>query len=457
VVTELSPAPLLPATERALLQRIATAQAEGRTPSLVAAVVRDGQPVWIGARGDVGPDPGSVQYRIGSLTKTFVAVQVLRLRDEGRLELSDRIDRHLPDAPVGHLTVAQLLAHTGGLRSEPPGPWWERTPGALRPDLPDVVGEHPGKHPPGRRFHYSNPGFAILGAVVERLRDTPWEAALRAEVLDPLGMSRTAGTPVPGHADGWAVHPWADVLLPEPREDYGPMAPAGQLWSTVADLCRFAGFLIAGDERVLSAQSVAEMRAPAAPADDPDSGYGLGLQLLRHGGRQLVGHTGSVPGFLATLWASPEADVGAVALANVTAGPAIGALVADLASTVIDNEPHIPDAWRPLADADPALLELVGPWYWGPTPMLLRLGAGRELSLSPVTGGGRRTALRPEPDGTWTGLDGYFAGETLRVVRDTAGTVSHLDLGTFVLTRAPYGPDEPVPGGVDPDGWRSAG
>jgi CubicO group peptidase (beta-lactamase class C family) len=448
---------LLPATQRALLHRIATAQVEGRTPALVAAVVRDGETVWTGALGDVGPDPATVQYRIGSISKTFVAVQVLRLRDEGGLDLTERIDRYLPDTPVGHLTVGQLLAHTGGLRSEPPGPWWERTPGALRPELPDVLGDEPVKHPPGRRFHYSNPGFALLGATVERLRGTSWEAALRAEVLDPLGMTGTAGAPAPGHAKGWAVHPWADVLLPEPHEDYGPMAPAGQLWSTASDLCRLAWLLIAGDERVLSAQTVAEMRVPAAPADDPDAGYGLGLQLLRRDGRQLVGHTGSVPGFLATLWVSPEARVGAVALTNVTSGPAIGALVADLVTVVIDKEPPIPDAWRPLADADPALLDLVGPWYWGPVPMLLRLGAGRELTLSAVADGGRRTALRPEPDGTWTGLDGYFAGETLRVVRGADGTISHLDLGTFVLTRTPYDPDTPVPGGVDPDGWRAAG
>ncbi|MFD8169779.1 serine hydrolase, partial [Streptomyces cellulosae] len=94
---------LLPGTRRALLHRIAVAQTEGRAPSLVAAVVRDGRTVWSGARSSVEgevPD-GDVQYRIGSITKTFTAVLVMRLRDEGLLDLADPLERHLPGTGVG--------------------------------------------------------------------------------------------------------------------------------------------------------------------------------------------------------------------------------------------------------------------------------------------------------------------------------------------------------------------
>jgi D-alanyl-D-alanine carboxypeptidase len=451
---------LLPCTRRALLHRLATAQVEGRAPSLVGAVVRDGRPVWVGARGEVDGRPPDewVRYRIGSLTKTFTAVLVMRLRDEGRLALTEAIERHLPGTGVGELTVAQVLAHLGGIASEPPGPWWERTAGTLRPELADLLDDDPVRHPAGRRYHYSNPGYALLGAVVERLRGRSWADALHAEILQPLGMIGTAPVSAAGHARGWAVHPWADALLPEPTEDYGPMAPAGQLWSTAADLCRWATFLSTGDDRVLSAATLAEMRAPAAPPEgpDPSAGYGLGLQLLRRDGRLLCGHTGSVPGFLAALWVSPDDGVGAVALANTTAGPPIGEIAADLLRIVADREPRIPADWRPASDTGPVLREVAGPWYWGPAPLLLRVRAGRELELAFLTGGGRATRLRPEPDGTWTGLDGYFAGETLRVVRGPDGAVTHLDLGTFVLTRGPYDPPGPVPGGVDPAGWRTA-
>ena len=452
-------AELLPATRRALLHRIAVGQSEGRAPSLVGAVVREGQLVWTGARGGTdGQAPGAdTQYRIGSLTKTFTAVLVMRLRDEGLLDLQDPLAEHLEVPEAAGATIAQLLSHTSGLAAEARGPWWERTPGALRPETADIFGERPLVHPAGRRHHYSNTGFALLGALVERLRGAAWADVLAREVLEPLGMTRTSVEPRAPHAGGWAVHPWADVLLAEPAEDTGRMAPAGQLWSTAADLARFAAFLLDGDDRVLGAATLAEMRRPAAPPEgrDWDGGYGLGVQLARGEGRFLYGHVGSMPGFLAALWVSADDRLAGIALANVTSGAYIASVAADLVTITAEHEPRIPAPWRPLPEADPALLALTGPWYWGPTPFLLRLRADRGLELSPVSGTGRGSRFRAEPDSTWTGLDGYWAGETLRVVAGREdGTPGHLDLGTFVLTREPYAPDGAVPGGVDPEGWR---
>ncbi|MFF7735258.1 serine hydrolase [Streptomyces sp. NPDC007984] len=454
---------LLPGTRRALLHRIAVAQAEGRAPSLVAAVVRDGATVWTGARTSVeGHAPDEyVQYRIGSITKTFTAVLVLRLRDEGALDLEDPIEKHLPGTGLGEVTVAELLAHTGGLAAETPGPWWERSPGALRPELADVLGERPALTAPGRRFHYSNPGYAVLGALIEKLRGAPWEDVLRREVLEPLGLHRTSARPEAPHAGGWAVHPWADVMLPEPTEDLGRMAAAGQLWSTTGDLARFAVFLVNGDERVLSAETLREMRTPSAPheAADVASGYAycLGMEIRRRNGRSLVGHTGSLPGFLACLMISVEDDVAAIALANCTSGPLLFAVAADLVRIVAEAEPRIPAPWKPLGEADRSLLELTGQWYWGTYAFVLRLTSDGLVSLGPLTGAGRRSRFRPNGDGTWAGLEGYYSGELLRAVRRPDGSVSHLDLGSFVFTREPYGEDASVPGGVDPEGWRGIG
>ncbi|NED21062.1 beta-lactamase family protein [Streptomyces sp. SID9913] len=454
---------LLPSTRRALLHRIAAAQADGRAPSVVAAVVRGGRMVWTGARAwseEAVPD-ADTQFRIGSITKTFTAVLVLRLRDEGVLDFGDPLEKHLPGTDAGKATVAELLAHAGGLAAETPGPWWERTPGALRPELADVLGEHPVVHPAGRRFHYSNPGYALLGALVERLRGASWEDVLRQEVLEPLGLRRTGVRPLAPHADGWAVHPWADVVLPEPAEDLGRMAPAGQLWSTVGDLARFADFLVRGDERVLGAASLSEMRTPAAPSEAADVAggyaYGLGMELRHEEGRALVGHTGSLPGFLACLTIGVEDDVAAVVLANCTAGIPVFSLAADLVRTVAEAEPRIAAPWQPMREADPDLLELVGPWYWGTQSCALRLSADGLLSLEPLSGTGRRSRFRPNGDGTWTGLEGYYAGEVLTPVRRPDGSVGHLDLGSFVFTRRPYDGDAPVPGGVDPEGWRGTG
>ncbi|MGW0809915.1 serine hydrolase domain-containing protein [Nonomuraea sp. NPDC002799] len=432
------------ATARALMRRLAVEQAECRVPSLTAAIVRDGRTAWFGGRGRVGgtAPTAATQYRIGSITKSMVAVVVMRLRDEGVLRLGDTLGEHLPDTPLGHLTIAQLLSHTAGLSAEPPTAWWERTPGIAVGDLLERVGPAELKHRPGRRFHYSNVGFALLGELIGRLRGTTWLKAVRAEVLDPLGMNDTTARPRAPHATGYAVHPWADVVLAEPEHDHEAMGPAGQLWSTPHDLARWAAFLGGDTAGVLCPGTLAEMREPAG-VEDGDTwtgGFGLGLQLARTGGRRLSGHSGSMPGFLATVWAEPAEGVGALFMANTTSGMN-GTLLTDLLDILDSYEPRLPDEWQPVA-ADPALLALTGLWHWGPKPYALRLLPERGLSLEPVEGRGRASRFVPQEDGTWLGLDGYYAGETLRVAAD------HLDLNTFVFTREPYAPAAPVPGGV---------
>ncbi|MFC4534907.1 serine hydrolase domain-containing protein [Sphaerisporangium dianthi] len=449
-------AAILEGTARALLRRVAIEQAEARLPSLVATVLRDGEPVWFGARGtteDGAAPTADTQYRIGSITKSLVAVLVMRLRDEGLLELNDPLSRHMPATPVGEVTIAQLLSHTGGLTAEPPGQWWERVPGVEIDALTQALDERTSRHRPGRRFHYSNLGFALLGELVARHRKADWADVVRAEILEPLGMRDTTTRPRVPHARGYAVHPWADVLLPEPEHDAVSMAPAGQLWSTCADLATWARFLARGDQRVLSPATLAEMREPAG-VDDADMwsvGFGLGIQLLRHRGRRLAGHGGSMPGFLAVVWGDPADGGGVLCMANATSGlrPSVAT---DLLDILEAHEPAIPRAWAP-TPADPDLLQLTGPWYWGPTAFLLRLLPGRDLMLSPVSGQGRTSRFAAQPDGSWLGLEGYYAGESLRVVRRADGSVGHLDLNTFIFTRVPYDPSAPIPGGVEESGW----
>ncbi|GAA2276581.1 serine hydrolase domain-containing protein [Nonomuraea roseoviolacea subsp. roseoviolacea] len=440
-----------PAAARALLRRLAEDQSGNRVPSIVAGIVRDGRLAWFGARGHLddgtAPTPDT-RYRLGSITKSLVAVLVMRLRDEGRLDLLDPVGKHLPEAPAGDVTVAQLLSHTGGLSAEPPTAWWERTPGLPADGLLARLSPDDLKHRPGRRFHYSNVGYALLGELAARLRGAPWLDAVREEILQPLGMRSVIDRPAPPHATGYAVHPYADVLLREPEHDAGAMAPAGQLWASAADLGRWAAFVAGDTGGVLSAGTLAEMREPAT-IDDGDawtSGYGLGMQLTRHAGRRLAGHTGSMPGFLATVWADPADRVGVLFLANVTSGVS-RSLPLDLLDILAEHEPRLPEPWRP-SPADPGLLALTGVWHWGPTPYVLRLLPDRMLSLAPMNGPGRASRFAPRDDGTWVGLEGYYAGETLRAAPD------HLDINTFVFTRTPYDPQAPVPGGVA--GWEHA-
>ncbi|NYI04205.1 serine hydrolase domain-containing protein [Allostreptomyces psammosilenae] len=432
---------LLPSTERALLRRLAVAQVEGRVPSVLAAVIRDGRTVWTGARGRVDgrPPTPDTQYRIGSTTKTFTAVLVMRLRDAGLLDLADPLDRHLPGTAAGDRTIAQLLSHTGGLATFPPG-GWPRVPGPTElPTGPELLIERA-----GRRYHYSNLAFALLGRVVERLRGTSWADAVSGEILKPLGLADTTTAPRAPHATGWAVHPWAETLVPEPAAGGGAMAPAGDLWSTLTDLTRWAVFLGGDTGEVLHPDTLAEMREPAVVEDGDEwsLGFGLGLQLLRVGGRRIVGQPGGAPGFLTTVWADPAERTGAVFLANTSSGVS-PSLATDLLGILAEREPAVPAEWLP-REVAPDLLELTGYWYWGPRPHVLRIRRDGLLDLGqvnvrtrPSRFRARPCRFRAEPDGTWTGLDGGHAGDTLRVVRAPDGTPTALDLGAVVLTRQP--------------------
>ncbi|WP_432573881.1 serine hydrolase domain-containing protein [Kineococcus sp. SYSU DK005] len=457
--------PVLPSTARALDHLLAGAQARHRLPSVVAGVVRGGRLVWSGAAGTAVVDPlgaepatAGTQYRIGSITKTFVAAGVLRCVEDELVGLDDPLGRHLPELGahgVGALTVGQLLGQASGLQAETDGPWWERTPGGDWRQLLPLLGPGALRHRAGVRFHYSNVGYGVLGELLGRVRGAAWDEVVAAQFLRPLGMDRTSARPQEPAARGFAVHPWADVLLPEPEHDAGAMAPAGQLWSTVQDLARWAG-AVAHGAGVLRRETVRAAWQPQVVDDARGAawgaGYGLGLQVWNAGGRRFAGHSGSMPGFVALLRVDVETSDAVVVLTNSTTGP--GDLGVRLLAAFTDAEPAPPRPWRPRAvGAD--VLELVGPWYWGPTPLLLRAGPDGSLELTGMTGPARSSRFAREAGaGAWRGLDEYYAGEVLRPVRGADGAVSHLDLASFRLTRIPYDPGADVPGGVDPGGWR---
>ncbi len=450
---------MLQPTTAALLSTLLRAeQASSRLPSVVAGVVRHGALAWADAAGnldgraDSQPAGVQAQYRIGSITKTFVGVAVMRLRDEGLLSLGDQLDVHLPGTAFGHVTIAQLLSHAAGLQAETHGPWWERTAGGeWDPLAASIAGL---RHRPGQRFHYSNVGFAALGELIGRLRGTAWDEVVRRELLEPLGMSRTTPRPVAPYAPGLAVHPYADLVMPEPEHDAGAMAPAGQLWSTVADLGNWAAFLAGDTGDVLSADTLAEMREPLVVEDNPGAAwtgaYGLGLQVWNVDGQRFVGHGGSMPGFLAGLRVDVASGDGVVIMTNSTAGLS-RAISADMLATLATTEPIAPPTWH-TTKVTPAVVELVGAWFWGPAPFTLRASTDDWLELVPDNGG-RGSRFRPVGRDVWVGQDGYYAGEPLRVVRRDDGAVSHLDLASFVFTRTPYDPSAEIPGGLDPRGW----
>jgi CubicO group peptidase (beta-lactamase class C family) len=422
-------------------------------PSVAAALTRDGALVWRGSHGGAtgGADgrPVDLQYRIGSITKTMTAVLVLQLRDEGLLDLNAPVTAYLEEVDLPGVTVRHLLSHSSGLGAEPPGEWWERTAGIGFVELAAGIASAREVFAPGRTHHYSNLGFGLLGEVVARLRGGTWWESLSSRVLEPLGMLRTSHDPFQPHAQGWSVDPWAGTLTPEPANDTGAMAPAGQVWSTVLDLATYADFLLGGHRDVLPLSTLEEMSTPQAGtyADGAGDTYGLGLRILDGGSGSLVGHTGSMPGFQASLFVDRPRRAGAVVLANSTSGLPTDTVTAGLLDLFEEVEPAVEPAWTPVEDVPPPVADVLGVWHWGSAPRVLRwdghVVAMTGLGLDPH--GADVFALR---DGVLVGVAGYHDGEPLTAVRRDDGSVSHLLVSTFVLTRTPYDPEAPIPGGV---------
>ncbi|MEH0985490.1 serine hydrolase domain-containing protein [Micromonospora sp. CPCC 205556] len=433
--------PLLPETARQVDILVAGAQATGRAPSLVLGVVRDGTLTHLAAAGDHPRPDADLQYRLGSISKTMTAVLVMQQRDAGRLTLDDPLERHLPGTAVGAPTLRQLLGHAGGLQREPDGQWWERTEGTDLATLLAALTPAKIAYPPHRAYHYSNLAYGLLGGVLERVTGTPWAELLRERVLTPLGLTRTTYHATEPYARGYVVHPWHETLREEPRTDTGAMAPAGQLWSTIDDLARWAAFLADPDPAVLAPATLTEMCAPVA-ISDLDSwrgGHGLGLELYREGDRVHVGHGGSMPGYVATLAVHRPSRTAVVGFANSYGlrGTHLGGLARQVLTLVLDAEPAPVTPWRPAAAPPPAeLTELTGRWWWMGIEYEFRIDGGTgELHGGPV--GQRALRFTREGPDRWRGHSGGQDGEILTVVRDGAGRVVALDIATFVFTRTP--------------------
>ncbi|HYJ79766.1 MAG TPA: serine hydrolase domain-containing protein [Longimicrobiaceae bacterium] len=261
-------------------------------------------------------DPERTVWRIGSITKTFTATAVMQLADRGRLDLRSDANRYLtrvklPATYPLPVTVADLLAHTGGLDEIRPGTQAASRAGLL--SLPDFLRPRLARvRPPGQVTSYSTYGITLAGALVEEVSGETFERFLARNLWEPLGMGRTSITAVP---DSLA----ADVAVgyelrggtPEPQGwEWYHTAPASSINSTAADMARY---LIAhleggglGGARILSAGAAAEMHRQHATMHPRIPGATLGFWEDYVGEVRVVEHGGNMAGFSAQLTLIPS-------------------------------------------------------------------------------------------------------------------------------------------------------
>jgi CubicO group peptidase (beta-lactamase class C family) len=321
-------------------------------PGAAWGIVIDGEVAHVGVTGyrdletksPVTPD--SV-FRIASMTKSFTAISILKLRDEGKLSLDDPAERYVPelrsltyptsDSP--RITIRNLLSHAEGFPED--NPWGDRQLADSEQQLTDMIrGGIPFSNAPGVAYEYSNYGFAILGRIVSRVSGMPYTDYVTANVIRPLGMTSTTLEPskVPAdrlaHGYRWEDERWKD----EPLLANGSFGSMGGMLTTVADLSRYvAAFLSAwpprdGDEqpplRRASLREMQQVWRPASAAVTRDAGgalqmtsggYGFGLRISQTCTFPfVVAHSGGLPGFGSQMRWLPDYGVGIVAFGNLT-------------------------------------------------------------------------------------------------------------------------------------------
>ena len=424
---------------------LAKAQADNRLPSVAGAVVRGGEILWSDAVGLADADSGEAatpdhQYRIGSITKTFTAVGVMQLRDEGKLDLEDRLDDHLDVPARGDLTLRRMLSHGSGLQREIPGNVWEtlQFPKSTK-ELLATLAEAELVLAPGERWHYSNLAFILLGEVIGNVGGTPYEDYVEQRILRPLGLTRTSFAPEAPTAVAYSVEPYTDVVQREPMlvERTGGIAAAGQLWSTVGDLCRWAAFLASPDPEVLSPDSLELMTSVQSMADPYrwSLAWGVGLMLVRNGERIYCGHDGGMPGYLANVLVDRDSGLGGAVLVNGTnVSPAEVTL--SLVDKARERRPAESEVWRPGPPPPDELASALGRWWSEAAEFVFRWHDGRlEARWAGAPDWMPWTRFEQVDGDRFRTVFGRERGESLELVRGDDGTVTRMYWATYPFDR----------------------
>jgi D-alanyl-D-alanine carboxypeptidase len=271
-------------------------------PGLSLVVIKDQKVVKAQGYGlanvelNVPATPETV-YKIGSVSKQFIATGIMLLVEEGKLSLDDPVSKFLEGAPETWkpITVRHLLTHTSGLVREAPG----FDPLKIQNDADVIKTAYslPLRFAPGEKYEYCNVGYFTLAEIIRKLSGKPWGDYLSERVFKPLGMNATRPTDmvelVPNRANGYV---WRNEKL-QNASIYFALRPSGAFLSTVLDLAKWEAALANG--KVLKRSVLQQMWTAVKLNNGTQQPYGFGWQLDDVRGHKLVNHGGSLPGFRA--------------------------------------------------------------------------------------------------------------------------------------------------------------
>ena len=247
------------------------------------------------------PVSAATRYRIGSITKMFTAAMIFQLVEEGKLKLTDTLDKFFPQIPNAQkITIAQMLAHRSGihnLTSNPDFSSWKMNP-KTQDEMVVIIAKGKPVFEPGEKAEYSNSGYLLLGYIVEKVGGSSYQEALKQRITSKIGLKDTyfgAGFIDAGKNESFSYNFVADWKQ-ETETHLSIPGGAGAIISTPSDLTRFIQALF--DGKIVSKESLDQMK--------PKDKYGLGINLYPLGGKTFYGHGGGIDGFRSLLVYLPE-------------------------------------------------------------------------------------------------------------------------------------------------------
>ncbi len=322
-------------------------------PALAVVVVKDGKicdraAVGVRKSGDPTPVTTNDVFHIGSCTKSMTATLTAMLIEEGKLRWNTSIAEMFPDLKgkmnkqYEAVTVEQLLQHRGGVPGSPPPAAWQRaweqkgSPRQQRSEFIAAILGQPPQAAPGTKMIYSNQGYAIIGAMLEKLADQPWETLLTEKLFQPLEM-KSAGFGVPGPKDK-VDQPWGHTrkllqTLPQQSDNPPAIGPGGTVHCSLDDLARYVMIHLDGERHggLLKPETFRKLHTP------PDGGdYACGWVVVKRGwaGGNALMHNGSNTMWYLVMWLAPGKNFAVVTATNI-AGPGAEKGCDDVAGAMI--------------------------------------------------------------------------------------------------------------------------
>ncbi|GGV10365.1 serine hydrolase domain-containing protein [Streptomyces spectabilis] len=321
-------------SQQELAEAVEARATEFGVPGMSVGILVDGQEIFashgVTSLADPTPVDEKTLFHLASVSKTFTATALMRLVAEGKVDLDAPVRRYVPELrladeeAVERITVLNLLNHTAGLD------WNLIDDGRGDRSLAGLVAklhELPLIAPPGTRASYSQAGYNLVGRIIEKVTDLPFEQAVASLVLEPVGLSDTVYGLAEVMVRKFAVgYNRGDDGALEPARPWGAFKegaradnPGGGLASSASDLLRWARFLLGDGKGVLPAEALHRMRERTVELRSSSLGDGFGICWFLHDldGVQGIGHGGSGTGQFAELLIVPERNFAVVALSNV--------------------------------------------------------------------------------------------------------------------------------------------